>query len=116
METKHTPPTHNAPEEVAAGSGARPTLTIDWTLYAEALDHAHMSEAEKKDLIEALWTIIVCFVDLGFDLAPDAEAEDALEKKVFEAATSAMVSSENTQTIKMLPDAADTSAAAWRES
>ena len=51
-------------------SDDRPTLTIDWELYAAMLEESDMPLDQQKELIETLWSIAVTFVDLGFDLNP----------------------------------------------
>lgn len=47
-----------------------PSLSIDWELYAAMLEDSDMSLAQQKALIETLWSIVVMFVDLGFNLHP----------------------------------------------
>lgn len=47
-----------------------PALSIDWELYGHYLDDSDLSEADKRACIEALWSIMVSFVDMGFRLAP----------------------------------------------
>ncbi|RBW43863.1 hypothetical protein DS901_09025 [Loktanella sp. D2R18] len=47
-----------------------PTLNIDWELYAAMLEDSDMPLDQQKELVETLWTIVVMFVDLGFDLHP----------------------------------------------
>ncbi len=60
----------------------RPTLSIDWEVYAAMLEESDMPLDQQKELIETLWSIVVMFVDLGFDLNPVAqicgEDEEAL--------------------------------------
>lgn len=51
-----------------------PTLTIDYALYEAYLVEADLTEAQKKELLDALWSIIVSFVDLGFAVAPAAKS------------------------------------------
>jgi len=51
-----------------------PPLTIDWDLYGEMLKDSDLSEAEQRELIETLWTIVVGFVDLGFGIHPVQQA------------------------------------------
>ena len=46
-----------------------PTLAIDWELYGRYLDDSGLPEADKRLLIETLWSIMVSFVDLGFRLS-----------------------------------------------
>ena len=47
-----------------------PSLTIDWDAYQPFFEDEDISEAEKHELIEALWSIVVSFVDLGFGIHP----------------------------------------------
>lgn len=47
-----------------------PSLTVDWVLYAAMLEDSDMPLDQQKELIETLWSIVVMFVDLGFDLHP----------------------------------------------
>ena len=48
----------------------RPSLSVDWEVYAAMLEGSNMPLDEQKELIETLWSIVVMFVDLGFDLQP----------------------------------------------
>jgi hypothetical protein len=52
------------------GKPALPGLNVDWELYGEYLEASDLSDAEKRELIETLWSIVVSFVDLGFGLHP----------------------------------------------
>ena len=45
-----------------------PTLTIDWDAYLPLLESEDISDAQKRELIEALWSIVVTFVDLSFGI------------------------------------------------
>jgi hypothetical protein len=60
----------------------RPSLTIDWEVYAAMLEDSDLTMDQQKELIETLWSIVVMFVDMGFDLDPVAqicgETEDTL--------------------------------------
>ena len=51
-------------------AAARPVLTIDYALYEKYLEGADLSEAQKQEFLDALWSIIVAFVDLGFGVHP----------------------------------------------
>ena len=59
-----------------------PSLTIDWEVYAAMLEESDLPPEKQKELIETLWSLVVMFVDLGFDLNPVrqicGEHEDAL--------------------------------------
>ena len=45
-------------------------LSIDWRLYEHHLAEDDLTDQEKREFIEALWYIIVSFVDLGFGIEP----------------------------------------------
>lgn len=47
-----------------------PSLTLDWEAYAPLLNDPSISEDQKRELIETLWSIVLSFVDLGFDVHP----------------------------------------------
>ena len=59
---------------MALEAAPRKTLTLDTAKYQEMLDDPSLSEAQKEQIIEALWKIIVCFVDLGFGVSPLEDA------------------------------------------
>ena len=75
---------HDLPE--APDSGNRlPALVIDWELYGQYLADSELSEADKRLLIETLWSIMVSFVDLGFSLSPVAESCGLVEGEASDA-------------------------------
>ena len=49
-------------------------LTLDVEYFQSLLDDSDAPEAEKRKLIEELWSIIVGFVDLGFGIHPVQQA------------------------------------------
>jgi len=50
----------------------KPSLafSVDFQLYMKLMEDSDASEADKLALIEALWSIVVSFVDLGFQVSP----------------------------------------------
>ncbi len=64
------PPPAPLPDDGDAGADARPVLTLDVALYEAMLDDPDISAEERAAFIEALWNIVVCFVDLGFGIHP----------------------------------------------
>jgi hypothetical protein len=48
----------------------KPTMTVDVERYQAYLDGSNMSETEKEEFLQALWKIIVNFVELGFGVHP----------------------------------------------
>lgn len=45
-----------------------PALELDSAHYQQFLDDADITDAQKRELIETLWTIVIQFVDLGFGI------------------------------------------------
>jgi len=43
-------------------------LEIDWDLYESWLADTGLTDEEKRQFLEALWSLIVMFVDMGFGL------------------------------------------------
>ena len=51
-------------------AAAKPSLGIDTAKYQAYLDDPILSDAQKEEIVQALWSIIVAFVDLGFVVHP----------------------------------------------
>jgi len=49
---------------------AKPIITVDVEKYQSYLDDTAMTDAEKKEFLQALWQVIVGFVELGFGVHP----------------------------------------------
>lgn len=64
-----------------------PRLTIDWELYAELLEDSDLTDVEKKEFIETLWSLVVSFVDLGFEISSESRIENVLPHEMLEALT-----------------------------
>ena len=45
-----------------------PTLTVDWEAYVPLLEGSDLSDKDKREFVETLWSIVVGFVDLGFSV------------------------------------------------
>lgn len=45
-------------------------MTVDVEKYQTYLDESDMTEAQKEEFLQALWSIIVSFVELGFGVHP----------------------------------------------
>jgi hypothetical protein len=58
-----------------AAASRRPALTLDVARYEAMLADPALSEAERTALLEALWEIMVGFVDLGFHIHPLQQVE-----------------------------------------
>ena len=51
-----------------------PRLTIDVDYYKRFLDEAEIPEDQKTELVQAIWSIITSFVQLGFGVHPVQQA------------------------------------------
>lgn len=51
-------------------ASARPIVTLDVAKYQAYLDDPNLSEEQKEEFLQAIWSIMVSFVDLGFGVHP----------------------------------------------
>lgn len=51
-------------------ANSRPALIFDVERYQKMLDKSDLPEEEKRAFLETLWSVIVGFVDLGFEVHP----------------------------------------------
>jgi len=51
-------------------ASAKPIVTVDVDKYQSLLDDATLTQAQKEEFLQALWSIIVSFVELGFGVHP----------------------------------------------
>lgn len=86
-----------------------PSLRIDVEKYEHLLDDSDLSETQKREVLEALWAIIVAFVDLGFGVHPVQQACGEVEKGLDLSARtdSHEISSGNISKIEKTEDAID---------
>lgn len=47
-----------------------PIVTVDYELYKHYLEDTDLDEQQKREVLEALWSIITSFVSLGFGVHP----------------------------------------------
>lgn len=69
-----TAPTLGKALGMALEESPRKTLQVDTAKYQEYLDDPDLSNEQKEQIVEALWTIIIAFVDLGYGVSPLQEA------------------------------------------
>ncbi|MEM8497851.1 MAG: hypothetical protein AAF542_07485 [Pseudomonadota bacterium] len=48
----------------------RPIIAVDYDRYLHHLEDSDIDESQKREFIDALWSVIVAFVDLGFGVHP----------------------------------------------
>jgi hypothetical protein len=58
----------------AGRANGRPVVTFDVSRYEHFLEDQGLSAEQKRAMLEALWSIIVSFVDLGFGVHPVQQA------------------------------------------
>lgn len=56
----------------------RPSVEIDTAKYQKYLDDPSLNDAQREEVIRALWSIMIIFVDLGFGVHP---AQQVLEQE-----------------------------------
>ena len=82
----------------------RPSLTIDYDLYWHYLENSDLTDQQKRDFLDEMWSIIVFFVKFGFNVNPLQEAvgeshktdlceQNHLMKEFIAAGTSDMINS-----------------------
>ena len=60
------------------GTPAPRTITFDWAEWLPYLDDMTATPEQKRALIESLWSIVMAFVDLGFEVAAPPETSGKL--------------------------------------
>lgn len=85
---------------------SRPKLTLDVEKYQAMLDAPELSETEREEMLTSLWSMIVSFGNLGFEIAPEQSCGQARKSSALDAfAQAAVLNSEH-------PDTADAKEAA----
>ena len=76
----------------------KPSLHLDWEDWLPFFDNPDISLADKQSQIEALWTIVMCFIDTDFKvLGPEDIASPEIGGKLIDltaALQAAVVNSE----------------------
>lgn len=60
--------------DLTQGRGTRRSLQVDIARYQAMLDAPDLDDEQKRQFVEALWHVIVAFVDLGFQIHPVQQA------------------------------------------
>lgn len=60
----------NEETEHIGGAISRPTLELDVALYQHYLDDSDMTEPEKIEFIQAMYSLVLEFVMMGFEIHP----------------------------------------------
>ncbi|MEM6942373.1 MAG: hypothetical protein AAF416_21775 [Pseudomonadota bacterium] len=58
------------PASSVAGGARRKVLEVDLDQFQHRLDSAGMTEAQKTEYLQLTWSIVLQFVDLGYQLHP----------------------------------------------
>jgi len=51
-------------------ASSRPIITVDVEKYQSLIDDPTLTQAQKEEFLQALWSIILSFVELGFGVHP----------------------------------------------
>lgn len=60
--------------------GGRPCIVVDYERYAHFLDDTDLSEDDKRQFAQAIWSLIFDFVSLGFGVHPLQQARNGQDK------------------------------------
>lgn len=83
---------------------ARNVITLDVERYKHLLDDPALTETQKEEFLQALWSIVVTFVELGFGVHPLQEVYEPDEghslgelKEAFDSTDQADSNEDNTK-------------------
>ena len=84
-------------------------LTLDIDLYLSLLDDEDIPDDQKREFIETLWSIMVSFVDLGFQIHPVLQSCGKDEASLFSlpGESQSVLNSRETKTNEEFSGAAD---------
>ncbi|WP_164738292.1 hypothetical protein [Frigidibacter oleivorans] len=83
------PPTLGGSLVASFDTAAKPIITVDVQKYQAYLDDPELSDAQKEEFLQALWSIVVAFVELGFGVHPLQEVCGQNDDEVFTSAKEA---------------------------
>ncbi|WP_127145217.1 hypothetical protein [Pelagibacterium montanilacus] len=63
--------------DLAVAAKPPPSIEIDTAKYQKYLDDPTLSDEQREEIIQALWSIITVSVDLGFGVHPAQQVQDA---------------------------------------
>lgn len=86
-------------------TAAKPIITVDVQKYQAYLDDPELSDAQKEEFLQALWSIVVAFVELGFGVHPLQEVCGQNEKSVCDSANTGADKVESEHSKKIRPSA-----------
>ena len=89
-----------------------PTLTLDARKYEHFLEHSDMTEEQKQEYLQMLWSVICEFVSLGFGVHPLQQVESDCGQSSENSAQSTfialdMLNFEHNQTCEKFKDVAE---------
>ena len=58
----------------------RPVITVDYEKYSPLLNDPDLTEDQKREFLQAVWNVVVGFVDLGFGVHPVQQAQNTCGK------------------------------------
>ncbi|MBL4839072.1 MAG: hypothetical protein JKY34_16005 [Kordiimonadaceae bacterium] len=55
----------------------RPVITVDYEKYSPLLNDPDLTEDQKREFLQAVWNVVVGFVDLGFGVHPIQQVQNS---------------------------------------
>lgn len=67
---------HNGhkPDLIPQSAISFPTLEVDYKLFDEELKNSNLTETQKREYLQIIWSFVVSCVDMGFDIHPVQQA------------------------------------------
>ena len=75
--TKTPPPVAEA--DAPKDGASYPALELDYALYESYLEDSEWTDAQKREFLETMWSIIVQFVDFGIGIHPVQQAGESVD-------------------------------------
>lgn len=80
----------------------KPTLQFDWEEWLPYVEESDLTDAQKREMIETLWSIVIGFVDLGWCVCSAPKESSGQIPDLRAALAAAVVHSKDTQTEEAL--------------
>jgi len=78
------------------------TVHFDWHEWLPFFEDSELNERQKQEMIETLWSIVLTFVDLGWDVRPAPQEISGQIPDLRAALAAAVLNSKDTQTEEAL--------------
>lgn len=93
-----------------------PSLQFDWEEWLPMVACSDLTDDQKKEMIETLWSIVLAFVDLGWEIVTDPQETGGQVLDLRAALEAAVLNSTDTETADQNRNASENLAAPNEES